>query len=505
MLLPHLPSSWAALTFIAVLLVPSSLSATPPNPAAFENSAVVRSIELGGATTQITTSYTVRSLQNKNGVYVFALSKDDASKTSWMEAKLKGSNTPLELKRSTDTDEPIAFYELSFPKALKNNETATLVLTTIQAHASEPLPATVRQNEPQALAYETGVYVLSPYDTVIQRIKFKSPSPDIVSFIDTSELSKFAEPDNKPAVKSGSTVTYGPFRNIRGSATPLFVKDEQQLVGVHYMYDNTVITVPELRRSAEISHWGSNLNIEDKVWLKNDGAKLKGHFARIEHLRQQVQPQTAQPHVLKDVVFDLPANVRDPYYYDTIGNVSTSRFRPATTRKVAGKKSSPLERLSSLELRPRYPLLGGWNYTFTLGYDMPLEDWASYDAAQGAYIVAVPFLTAIPGAAYDDVEVKVVLPEAASIVEVQPPFDTDIEYQTHYTFLDTVGRPTIIFKSKNLTDKHAGLIYITYKVDVRAHLEKPLAVAAGFLGLFLVATAFRRVDLRIHTNKKKQA
>ncbi|KAG9016775.1 dolichyl-diphosphooligosaccharide--protein glycosyltransferase subunit 1 [Tulasnella sp. 427] len=505
MLLPRLPSSWTALTCIAVLLVPSGLSATSPNPAAFENSAVVRSIELGGATTQITTSYTVRSLKNKNAVYVFALSNDDASNTSWIEAKLKGSNTPLELKRSSDADEPIAFYELSLPQPLKVNETATFILTTVQSHASEPLPGSVRQTEPQALAYETGVYVLSPYDTLIQRIKLKSSTPDVISFIETSELDKFAEPGNKAVVKTGGTVTYGPFRNIRNSATEAFVKDEQQLVGVHYMYDNPVITIPELRRSAEISHWGSNLNIEDKVWLKNDGAKLKGHFARIEHLRQQVQPQTAQPHILKQVVFNLPSNVRDPYFYDTIGNVSTSRFRPASTKKIAGKKSSPLEKLSFLELRPRYPLMGGWNYTFTLGYDMPLEDWASYDAAQGAYVAAVPFLTAVPGAAYDDVEVKVVLPEGASIVDVNPPFDTTIEYQRHYTFLDTIGRPTITFKSKNLTDKHAGLIYITYKVDFRAHLQKPLAVAGGFLGLFLIATTFRRLDFRIHTNKKKQA
>lgn len=46
------------------------------------------------------------------------------------------------------------------------------------------------------------------------------------------------------------------------------------------------------------------------------------------------------------------------------------------------------------------------------------------------------------------------------IVGVQPPFETDIEYQRHYTFLDTVGRPTVVFKSKNLTDKHTGLIYV---------------------------------------------
>lgn len=84
------------------------------------------------------------------------------------------------IRSLSDDNEPnlsftreIAFYELSFPKPLNNNETVTLVLSTVQAHASEPLPATVRQTEPQALAYETGVYVLSPYDTVIQRIKLK--------------------------------------------------------------------------------------------------------------------------------------------------------------------------------------------------------------------------------------------------------------------------------------------------------------------------------------------
>lgn len=100
----------------------------------------------------------------------------------------------------------------------------------------------------------------------------RAPSADIISFIDTSELTKFVEVGGKAAVQTGSTVTYGPFRNIKGSTTESFLEDEQILVGVHYMYENTVITIPELRRSAEISHWGSNLNIEDKVWLKNDGA-----------------------------------------------------------------------------------------------------------------------------------------------------------------------------------------------------------------------------------------
>ncbi len=177
---------------------------------------------------------------------------------------------------------------------------------------------------------------------------------------------------------------------------------------MHYKYDAPVTTVAKLERAAEISHWGSNLNIEDKMWIKNDGAKLKGHFSRLEHLKQNVARETAQQHIIRNILFHLPSGVRDPYVYDVIGNVSTSNFRPAVKRG-----NSPLERSSILDFRPRFPVLGGWNYSFTLGYDMPLEDWVGYDASTGQYVAAVPFLTALPGAAYDEVAVKIVLPEAA--------------------------------------------------------------------------------------------
>ncbi|ORY50690.1 Ribophorin I [Leucosporidium creatinivorum] len=69
----------------------------------------------------------------------------------------------------------------------------------------------------------------------------------------------------------------------------------------------------------------------------------------------------------------LPPNVHSPYYYDIVGNVSTSRFRPSTPAVTAGKLPSQRKGAgySLLELIPRYPLMGGWNYTFTIGYDAP--------------------------------------------------------------------------------------------------------------------------------------
>ena len=103
----------------------------------------------------------------------------------------------------------------------------------------------------------------------------------------------------------------------------------------------------------------------------------------------------------------------DAYYYDLNGNVSTSRLRKSPS--VA--KGSKASQYSVLELMPRYPVLGGWNYSCTIGFDTPLQDSVGYDAKNGVYVVGVPVMTLIPGAVVDDAEVKIILPEGATYVE----------------------------------------------------------------------------------------
>jgi oligosaccharyltransferase complex subunit alpha (ribophorin I) len=58
--------------------------------------------------------------------------------------------------------------------------------------------------------------------------------------------------------------------------------------------------------------------------------------------------------------------------------------------------------------------MGGWNYTFTLGWDSPLADSASVDKATGKYIVQVPVWTPIPASVVNEAEVKIILPEGAT-------------------------------------------------------------------------------------------
>ena len=71
--------------------------------------------------------------------------------------------------------------------------------------------------------------------------------------------------------KSGATITYGPYNNLPPSSNKDFVDKHQTPILIHYNYEQPVLEVTELKRSAEISHWGANLNIQDEIHLHNAG------------------------------------------------------------------------------------------------------------------------------------------------------------------------------------------------------------------------------------------
>lgn len=75
-----------------------------------------------------------------------------------------------------------------------------------------------------------------------------------------------------PVAKSEKLVMYGPYNEIKPSTTYAFVSRKQQRITVHYKEEYPVLEV-NLKRRAEISHWGDNLNIQDDMVLHNAGPK----------------------------------------------------------------------------------------------------------------------------------------------------------------------------------------------------------------------------------------
>lgn len=65
----------------------------------FENTAVVRTVELaGGSLVHVTTTYAIKSLENGSRRYLVSLGEDEGRHTSWIEAKIKGQSNALKLE-----------------------------------------------------------------------------------------------------------------------------------------------------------------------------------------------------------------------------------------------------------------------------------------------------------------------------------------------------------------------------------------------------------------------
>lgn len=98
---------------------------------------------------------------------------------------------------------------------------------------------------------------------------YRPSSPDIPSYSTPEGVDEFV--GDSSVTKSGATITYGPYHNLGPSTGAEFLSKYQQPVSVHYNHDYPVLEVTKLQRLAEISHWGSNLNIEDQIDLHNAG------------------------------------------------------------------------------------------------------------------------------------------------------------------------------------------------------------------------------------------
>lgn len=89
-------SHWrVSLPFLALgLLAPSFGLASQ----SFENTAIVRTIDLGGSLVHVTTTYAVKALEAGPSVYTVALGPEQRERTSWLEAKIKGQPNALGLE-----------------------------------------------------------------------------------------------------------------------------------------------------------------------------------------------------------------------------------------------------------------------------------------------------------------------------------------------------------------------------------------------------------------------
>lgn len=329
----------------------------------------------------------------------------------------------------------------------------------------EAFPKQITQTQPQFVKFAASAFLSTPYATTSQTTTFKTPSSSIEFFTEQPS----------PVAKKSNSVTYGPYNDVAAF--------KRSPIELHFENNKPFVTVTSYVKELEVSHWG-NLAVEEHYSVVHAGAALKGPFSRADYQRA---PQTS-PSAVKSFVQWLPADAADVYYRDEIGNISTSHVRTASAQGVW------------LELTPRFPLFGGWKTVFYMGYNLPLAGYLSSDYNDGSrYQLNATFLTNFEEAVFDDATVRVILPEGASDISVKAPFSVqELPRETHYTYLDTKGRPVVVLAKKNLVPSvHNQHFQVTYRFSSSSLVREPILMVVAFFAVCFSFMVLTRIDLRI--------
>lgn len=165
----------------------------------------------------------------------------------------------------------------------------------------EPYPKVIKVYEKQKVEIFDSKYFLSLYNTKLsymamivdnKQIHFKSHEPDAT--LDDS-------------------IQYGPYKNVAP------VSFEQ--LTVMYTFPYPLPTFTEAKRDIFVSHWGS-IAVDEYYNMFNGAAGIDGQFSRVDYM-PHINPNHGA-NAINNLGTDLPQYISGLYYYDYIGNISTS-------------------------------------------------------------------------------------------------------------------------------------------------------------------------------------
>jgi len=394
--------------------------------------------------------------------FLFSIDPTLKDKVSFIEATFGNSDKTYlrvtETKVQSDLDK--AFWKVELKSALAAGASTTVTVEVVLGGALEMFPAAITQKEKQLVRLTGNLYAFLPYPVTTQSTRLTLATSNVESYTKV-----------KPVSLSDTTISYGPYSNIAAFTAAEMV--------IHGENNAPMLVVTRLERVIELSMWG-NIAIEETVDVAHKGAQLKGSFSRYEYQRESSGVSS-----VKNFKTLLPASSKDVYYRDDIGNISTSHMKV-------------MDDAVELDLRPRFPLFGGWKTHYVIGYNVPSYEYLFYSSDK--HVLNMRLVDHI----FDDMlveetEVKVILPEGVSDIKVSTPYPmTRGEDDKHYTYLDTTGRTVVtLYTDKTLTENHIQDFQIGFNYPHRSMVMEPLLLVSAFFLLYLVTIIYVRLDFSI--------
>nr|XP_039273513.1 dolichyl-diphosphooligosaccharide--protein glycosyltransferase subunit 1-like isoform X2 [Styela clava] len=435
---------------------------------AWVNSKVGRSIDLKTHIVKITTSVTMRndgsSSESEIAVHV---EPDLFDKLAFLEVNLvDGENNPLSLGKKGK-----GIYSVTLPKACVAGDSVSLSIEEYFTHSLKAFPEEISQSQKQLVTYNGNHLFYSPYMTESQTTTVELFSNVVENH---SKLGKTEIQDS--TIKYGGSEEYDNVKSLSQSSMTL-----------HFENNSPFLVVTKMTRVIELSHWGV-ISVEETLDIRHTGAKFKGSFSRYDYQRLPNSGISA----VKSFKTILPASSSDVYYRDEIGNISTSNL-------ITNDDSV------EVEIRPRFPLFGGWKTHYYIGYNLPSY---TYLYKTGDLLaLRMRFVDHVyDDMVIDDLAVKLILPESSKQISVSLPYEAErLEDTLHYTYLDTVGRPVITFKKKNVLEQHIQDFTLSYNFNPMMLIQEPLLIVSAFFILFFTVIIIVRLDFSITHDSVSEA
>lgn len=430
------------------------------------NKKIDRTIDVSTQLVKVTCRYQVEN-NGKDPLTAYVVQFDGTSVDRLAHVSASIEKSPVTISKQTVGEKKVFNVNLG-EKAIAPGSSGTIDVEAVFTQLLTPFPAEISQSEKQLVLYSGNHYVDTPYLSKTQTTKVKLPARSSVE-----SFSKL-----KPAAQSADVITYGPYDNIPGAS--------QSKMEIHFENNSPFLTVTRLERTIEISHWASVISVTEDIDIRHSGAELKGSFSRYEYQRESGSGVSS----IKNFKTKLPRSAFDVYYRDEIGNISTSNLKTTSNNVV-------------VDLRPRFPLFGGWKTHYFLGYSVPASDYLFNDGNQ--LILRIPFTSHIyDNMVIQDSTVKVILPEGASDVKLRLPFSITREKdQVMKSYLDTFGRTVIVLKKSNLVENHIQDFEVHYSYNRLLMLQEPLLIVGALFLLCFTIVVYVRLDFNLTKNPFK--
>lgn len=394
-----------------------------------------------------------------SNVYKFLVPADKHESLAFIESRDVSSMGDLDITVSESPSLEYIAYDISLSAPLVPGDATQFGVILAFSDDTRPLPAKGEQNDEQFMYYDGARNYVSVYPTVEEVTQFAMLG-EKYEFLDNFE--------EQVALNPTGILEFGPYHDVPAlSAYPLKIR-----------YENPTpqLTIPNLHRTVWVSHWGNSVSVDDAYDIKNTGTQLDGPFSRSKFMQSRMgnSLNTASIRALR---IPLPEGHREEYYTDLVGNVSTSQVQSGV-----------------IDILPRYPIMGGWFYNFTIGYAADLGRFV-HNPSFSNYALQVSLVSGPDFASYSKVTTKVVLPEGASNVEVISPIPYEnLDEYTTYSYLDLFGRPTVEITYSNLvSEMFDQKLYVTYNYGVISALQKPLAYIVAIFALLVSGKLAKRL------------